>query len=343
MILALAMVLLLTACGGNGGNAGTGGGSGGVQDGGAGNAGNTGNAGNAGSAGDAGEAAPEGLALGETAATDIVELTLDRADLTIAVENTWGDSYYLPKEYDAAEDAQNPFVAAVGHTLVAMTYTATNLDRASVEFDGVFNPTFITIGYNGESYTGETEYGMSREEGGEWEQDSSMNVLLMAGDTETHRCYIDIPVEAASLEDDFQVTFSLPNSAGETEDFTYVVTMADREAAVQAAQEAADAEAAAEAAADAEAMAEVDPALSEEIVSQLQGEWSYTSGPTSYVLQFDGAYCYVTATAGGYAISNEGPISVRRDYVVIEYTTGNSVRMPYTYENGEFSIYPIET
>ena len=90
MILALAMVLLLTACGGNGGNAGTGGGSGGVQDGGAGNAGNTGNAGNAGSAGDAGEAAPEGLALGETAATDIVELTLDRADLTIAVENTWG-------------------------------------------------------------------------------------------------------------------------------------------------------------------------------------------------------------------------------------------------------------
>ena len=222
LLLALAMVLVLAACGGDGTGGGAGGNSGNGNAGSAQNGGETGGN-SAGDAGDAGESL-EGLALGETAATDIVELTLDRADLAIALENTWGDSYYLPKEYDAAEDAQNPFVAAVGHTLVAMTYTANTLDRASVEFDGSFNPTFITIGYDGESYTGETEYGMSQENGGDWEQDSSMNVLLMAGETCTLRCYVDIPVEAASLDDTFQVTFSLPNSAGETEDFTYVVT-----------------------------------------------------------------------------------------------------------------------
>ena len=85
------------------------------------------------------------------------------------------------------------------------------------------------------------------------------------------------------------------------------------------------------------------PQTAREILAQLQGEWSYTSGPTSYVIRFDGAYCYVTATAGGYSISNEGPVSIRRDYVVIEYTTGSPVRMPYTYENGALSIYPIET
>ena len=79
-------------------------------------------------------------------------------------------------------------------------------------------------------------------------------------------------------------------------------------------------------------------------MEQLQGEWQYTSGPVTYTITFDGDYCYVTATAAGQSVTNEGPFSVRKEVILIEYTMGDHpVTMPYTYENGELLIYPIET
>lgn len=193
------------------------------------------------------------LALGETAATDIIEITLDKADLAIALENEYGNEHFLPKDYKADEDSKNPFVAAKGHTLVAITYTANNLDRSSVEFDGDFNTTFITIEYNGNTYNADTKYGMSKTNGEDWESYQSGNVLLLAGDTKTLRCYVDIPVEADSLEDEFNITFSLPNSKGSIDSFSFVVTKEGR-LAVEEKERMANEEAEAERLANVEAL-----------------------------------------------------------------------------------------
>lgn len=164
------------------------------------------------------------LKIGETASTDIVELTLESADLTIAVENTRGETFFLPKEYNAEKDSENPFVAAKGHTLVAITYTAKNLDRTEVEFDGFFNPTFITVEYEGKQYPLDTVYGCIKENEGEWEDAVGLNnILLLVNEQITSRCYGDISVETESLDNMFKVIFHLPTSSGETEDFVYVV------------------------------------------------------------------------------------------------------------------------
>lgn len=167
--------------------------------------------------------------LGETVETDILRITLNTAKLTIAVENTYGSDYFLPKEYDIQDDANNPFVAAKGHSLVAITYTAENLDRTSINFDGNFNNEFMSVQYNGEAYSSETVYGYKSANGWDWKKYNSSNVLLQAAETEVFRCYIDIPIEIDNLLDDFSLTFYLPKSDGTIERFTYVVTNEDRE------------------------------------------------------------------------------------------------------------------
>lgn len=174
-----------------------------------------------------------GVSLGETVGTDICELTLNRADLTIALDNTNNLNYFTPKEYDAANDNDNPYVAAKGHTLVAFTYTLSNLDRAEIDVDGSFNPNFITIKYDGKSYKEETKYGAESEDGLNWEKNNSSNVLLLAGEKAIFRAYIDIPVEPAALTDTFEMIFSLPNSDGKTEDFKYTITAEARTKAAE--------------------------------------------------------------------------------------------------------------
>ena len=73
-------------------------------------------------------------AVGDTVSTDIFSFTLDSAALAIALDNTVDENYFLPKEFDAQQDSDNPYVAPKGHTFAAFTYTVTNLDRASAEF-----------------------------------------------------------------------------------------------------------------------------------------------------------------------------------------------------------------
>lgn len=283
--------------------------------------------------------------VGETAETDILALTLDWAQLSIALENTWGDDYFTPKEYDAAEDANNPYVAAKGHTLVSIIYTVSNLDRASVDFDGSFNPTFITVEYQGASAS-ETKYGaegIANEYGlNEWSQYNSSNVLLQAGETCTYKCYCDIAVDAADLTDSFRITFSMPNSDGTTTDAVFTVD-SEGLAAAKAQQDALEAEAAAaKEAALAEALAEIDPGIASEIKAILQGEWEYTANNIRYDLLFDGDYISVTSTVAGYSLANEGTYSIRRDYILIDYNTGAQARIPYTYTDGNLNMSYLE-
>lgn len=187
----------------------------------------------------------EEATLGTSIETDILRITLTNAQLAIKLnssssgtlsqiqsgQTTLSDEYFTAEEYDPVNDVGLAYVAAKGHTYVAIEYQAENLDRASVEFDGTFNDQFITVEYAGNTYNEETNYGCRSVNGYEWERYNSGNVLLLAGDAYSYRGYIDIPVDAEDLNDDFSLIFSLPNSKGETTKFKYVVTAADRNAA----------------------------------------------------------------------------------------------------------------
>lgn len=175
--------------------------------------------------------------LTETIATDVVEITLDYAKLATALESTVysegkvNEDFLMPIEYNAETEAENPFVAAKGHALLAVTYTAKNLDRSSVELDSFYDQDFMAVTYKGKSYPAETTYKCERTDGGEWETypvPSVANALIGVGETTTLKCYFDIPVEPDDLEDTFDPTFALPNSKGAYECFTYTVTKDDR-------------------------------------------------------------------------------------------------------------------
>ena len=179
---------------------------------------------------------------GEAIETDILRITLTKAQLAIKLnasssgtldqiqsgKTTLSDQYFLPEEYNPQTDAGDAYVAAKGHTYVAIEFKADNLDRASVEFDGPFNGQFITVEYNGEKYNSQTNYGCESENGYKWSRYNSANILLLAGEEMYFRGYIDIPVDANDLNDDFALIFSLPSSSGKATKFRIPVTAEDR-------------------------------------------------------------------------------------------------------------------
>ena len=71
---------------------------------------------------------PEYLSPGDTVSTDILTFTLDEAQLAVALDSTLNENYAEPKEYDPQTDAQNPFVAATGHTYAA--FVQAQMDRS---------------------------------------------------------------------------------------------------------------------------------------------------------------------------------------------------------------------
>lgn len=176
--------------------------------------------------------------VGETVETDIVAFTLDRAELAIAVKNSRGfgaseapdgpagGDFFLPKEYDATDDASNPFVAPKGHTLVSVTFTAENLDRASIDLFHHNKTAAIT--YNGQSFAEdemELELGAENTNGEGWKSCVGLgNILLSAGKSSSYKAYFDIPVETEDLSSPFEITINLPTSNGETQSFTYSIS-----------------------------------------------------------------------------------------------------------------------
>lgn len=186
--------------------------------------------------------------LGDTVSTDIFELTLDTAAFAIALDNgkkdldgNIKDTYMMPKEYNAETDKDNPFVAPKGHTFVSITYTINNLDRAFANFNDQEDQLF-TIEYQGTTYTPEIVDGLYRiyaersmmDDSGaiekiapdQWQEfeNNYYGVGLQVGEKETRRFYMDIPVDAENLTDDFSVIVQIPTSDGTTTEFTYLVT-----------------------------------------------------------------------------------------------------------------------
>ena len=187
--------------------------------------------------------------LGDVIESDILRITLLDAQLAIKLNSssfgtyeqiqsgntTLDDNYFKPETYNPATDAGKAYIAPKGHTYVAMEIKAENLDRASVGFDRpvMDNWQFITVEYDGKTYTGETKYGCESEDALKWKRYSVSGVLLMAAEQKYYRCFVDIPVDAKSLEDDFSVTFSLPKSDGSKQSFKYLVTASDRKAVAE--------------------------------------------------------------------------------------------------------------
>lgn len=191
--------------------------------------------------------------VGETVETDVVSFTLDRAELAIALENsgagTFGygadglatDEYFMPKDYDPQNDATNPYVAAKGHTLVSITFSAKNLDRTGIElFDRPEDE--ISIKYNDKVFTGsntlshdgdeiEVEVAVENKNGSGWKgrerggtfNKPVTNVLLSPDCEASYKAYVDIPVEIENLDSPFEITFYLPKSDGERQPFTFSV------------------------------------------------------------------------------------------------------------------------
>ena len=169
--------------------------------------------------------------IGDTVSSDILEFTLDKAALAIALNNVMDENYGSPKEYNAQEDNDNPFVCAKGNTYATFTYTIKNLDRTN--YDGVLP--LVEAEYKDVVSDKQVDCAEFVNGTGEWKSTGnnatppvySWHFVLEPDNAETYRSYIEIPVEADNLTDDFILTVKLPASDGSTSDFTYLITQAN--------------------------------------------------------------------------------------------------------------------
>ena len=149
--------------------------------------------------------------VGETVSTDIFEFTLERAELAIAANSTYtGGNILLPKEYDADEDGDNPFVAPTGSTLVTASFTVKNLDRSSLgfNFDG-FGVPIVTFQYNGEEYEASEVDAAVPDSTGTFDIDRTSNEILDPGEELNVRVCMTVPVDVG-LDEPFELVVKVP-------------------------------------------------------------------------------------------------------------------------------------
>ena len=150
--------------------------------------------------------------------TDIFKLTLDNAKLSIAL-----DTYGAPVDLDD----YHYYTAAKGHTFVSYSFTIENMDRVSQSLD-TSSYSFVTVKYNNSEYTENSKFAGKANNKFNWEPYWKPTISLNTNSSMMFCGYMDIPVEAQNLNDDFDITFSLPNAKGEKENFTFSVTEFDR-------------------------------------------------------------------------------------------------------------------
>lgn len=172
--------------------------------------------------------------IGDTVSTNLFNFTLDAATLAIALENTRGENFGDPKEYDPKDDNGNPYVAPTGHTYAAFTYTVENISRSSVEFH---SGNFVNVIYKNTEYTttldecAELYYqdhqyysngSMHTKKANTWYSTPSRNMLVSAGEKQSRKTGADFAIETDSLADAFYLRVRIPSSTG-IEVFTYQI------------------------------------------------------------------------------------------------------------------------
>ncbi len=171
--------------------------------------------------------------LGEMVSTDILEFTLDYAEFAIALHNgSAGDWKYicLPKDYDADKDDNSCFVAAMGHTLISLEFTAKNLNRVDMSIADQSDSKFLTVKYMDTEYVWECNSGLyPSKDGYDWEGVEG-SAKTTPQEIMHFRTSADIATNVADLTDPFSISFELPTSSGEKEKFTYCITKEDIEA-----------------------------------------------------------------------------------------------------------------
>ncbi len=173
----------------------------------------------------------EKLHLWETASTDVIDFSIDEADFAIYA-SPLSDSYLAPTE------EKSSFAAPTGKTIVSISFTIKNKDRAATvnigsSNDGdIYFPLDWKIKYNG------NEYEISSLRGGKFgmepgailnrytqvatEKIGTSNHLLFDGLTESYRIAGIVDFEPTSLDEVFEIEVSLPDSKGDRTKLTYI-------------------------------------------------------------------------------------------------------------------------
>lgn len=176
------------------------------------------------------------LSLGETASTDIVDVTLTECSLAIFASAVSDASFLRPAEESSI------YGASVGHSLVIPTFTLTNKDRSgSISVADSFDwPLAWSVSYDGNEYPimsfdlNSNDGGtrgirlspaaiINSETGDMIEKNDSSNYLLSAGETVSFRTIGILNMEPTSWDDGFDLIIDIPNSSGEYESFTYSI------------------------------------------------------------------------------------------------------------------------
>ncbi len=179
--------------------------------------------------------------LGDTVSTDIIDFTLDRAELGIYLhDGTAGDrdEICMPAEDNKYID-NDCFIASVGHTFVSLQFTISNHDRTTINIDTDLttkhlpdaNETirtcslFAFVEYNGEIYEKlDCKTGLyPSDDGYDWGSNDN-HIHVESGETKHYRCGVDFVVDVETLTDSFGIVFSIPTSTNEFAEFKYIVT-----------------------------------------------------------------------------------------------------------------------
>lgn len=175
--------------------------------------------------------------IGDTVSTEIYEFTLKRADLTIACSNSNDETYLLPKEYDASDDSNNPFVAPMGTTIISLEFDIKNLDRAKhgIGYSSGDLPLNWEVTYNGENYSLYRKYDAQASYNPGFDLDANYTIwdgvlekevtgrLIEPGQSTNIVTYAVVPVNITDMDSPFEITVFLKDVSGEKVYFTYSI------------------------------------------------------------------------------------------------------------------------
>ncbi len=173
------------------------------------------------------------LNLWETASTDVVDFSIDDAKLSVYASATHNGTYLAPT------DKKTAYGAPTGKSVVVISFTVNNKDRAATMSVGspfsssedIILKLDWKIKYNGKSYdiSGLKDGGFNmsssviidRHTQRALEEIDTMNHLLFAGRSESYRIAGIVDFEPESLDDTFDIQVSIPDSKRKYTKLTY--------------------------------------------------------------------------------------------------------------------------